>query len=205
MSGGGVGKADSRIMRSLSSWVMAVRSPLIRGLALSSGRGVVYLAAVHTSSLVAFSKKLFQQAFFARLMARRSSRRAALVAPVRWLRSLRLAFPSSFLSSAISSFHQRLDRIQTLLGVANWSRMVATVSRIHRASSATPSLVPTAGPRMAAAFLHILSASCLASFLFSCSSAVPSVFLKSRKSHPVTILLVGAFLLSSTTSQTRIS
>jgi len=52
-----------------------------QGLALSSGLGLVYLTAVHTSSPLAFSRKLFQQAFFAVLVALRKSRRAALVAP----------------------------------------------------------------------------------------------------------------------------
>jgi len=82
LSGGGSGKAAARIIRSLSSRVMAVSPPLIRGLALSSGLGLVYLTAVHTSSSLAFSRKPFQQAFFAVLMALRRSRRAALVAPV---------------------------------------------------------------------------------------------------------------------------
>ena len=88
---------------------MAVVSPLMSGLALSSGLGLVYLTAVHTSSPLAFSRKVFQRAFFARLMALRRSRRAALVALVLFGRSARVAVPSSFLSSEISSVYQRLE------------------------------------------------------------------------------------------------
>ena len=50
---GGSGKAAARIIRSLSSRVMAVSPPLIRGLALSSDLGWEYLTAVHTSTSLA--------------------------------------------------------------------------------------------------------------------------------------------------------
>jgi len=84
---------------------------------------LVYLTTVHTSSPLEFPRKVFQQAFFARLMALRRSRRAALVALVLFGLSARLALPSSFLSSEISSAHQRLERRQTLLGLANPPRL----------------------------------------------------------------------------------
>jgi len=64
--------------------------------------GLVYLTAAHTPSLrLAFSRKLLQQAFFARLVALRRSRRAALVALVLFDRSARLALLGCFLSSEI--------------------------------------------------------------------------------------------------------
>jgi len=67
------------IILSLSSRVIAMESPLMSGLVLSSGRGLVYLTAVHTSALLASSRKLFQQAFFDCRMALRT-RLEALVA-----------------------------------------------------------------------------------------------------------------------------
>jgi len=89
-----------------------------------------------------------------------------------------------------------------LRGTANLSRMSAAVSRIHLASSDTPSYVPTAGPRRAAALPHMLLDSALAFFLFSCSSGIPSVHLNSCL---VMALLVEPPRSSSTISETRIS
>ena len=138
LSVGGSGKAVSRIIFSFPSRVIAVEPPLMSGLALSPGRRFVHLTAVHTSSLLAFSRKLLQQAFLARLIALRRSRRAALVASVLFSLWARLALPSCFLNSEISSVHQRLERRQTLLGLANSPNMLAAVSRAHLASSSTP-------------------------------------------------------------------
>ena len=53
-------------------------------------------------------------------------------------RLARLALPSDYLSSENSSVHQRLERRQTLLGLANSSRMPAAVPRFNLASSSTP-------------------------------------------------------------------
>jgi len=49
-------------------------------------------------------------------------------------------------------------------GVAILSSMLVAVSRIHRASSTTPSSVPTAGPCTVAASFHICLASALVPF-----------------------------------------
>ena len=128
LSAGCSGNAASINIISFSRRVTAVVSPLMGGLALSSGLGL------------AFFRKVFQQASFARLMALRRSHRAALVALVLFDRPARLALPSSFLSSEISS--NRSTYVwsvgQTLLGLANSSRMPAAVSRIHLASPFTP-------------------------------------------------------------------
>jgi len=157
LSVGGSGNAVSRIIFSFSSRVIAVEPPLMSGLALSSGRGFVYLTAVHTSSPLAFSRKLFQQAFLARLIALRRSRRAALVASVLFSLWARFALPNCFLSSEISSVYQRLEHRQTLIGLANSSSMLAAVSRTYLASSSTPSLVTAASPLRSAASSHVSS------------------------------------------------
>jgi len=168
------------IILSLSSWVIAVDSPL-SGLALSSGRGLVHLTAVHTSAPLASSRKLFQHAIFAYRMALRRSRRVPLLALHLLSRWARLALPSAFLSSDISSVHQRLDRMQTLRGLVNSFRMPAIVSRIHFTSSSIP---PAGGPLLLAAPSNHFLASARTSF----SALAPPGFHPCAWSHPVVIL-----------------
>ena len=107
----GSGNAASINIISFSRRVMAVVSPLMSGLALSSGLGLVYLTAVQTSSPLAFSRKLFQQFFLAPLMALWRSRRATLVVSCLRSQLVRSALPLAFRSSAISSFHHLLDLV----------------------------------------------------------------------------------------------
>ena len=78
--------------------------------------------------------------------------------------------PFHFLSSEVSSAHQRLERRQTLLGLANSSSMLGAVSRFHLAYSSTPSLVAAASPLRPAASSSCHFASALTSFLFLWSS-----------------------------------